>query len=332
MVKTTIENSKYAASLLLIEGNYEYFKILDNNLADVMNKNITAEEAAKRIEAELEQDHQRDRPGPPDPDLAQGRRERHLSRQVLSRDVSAPIRGATGPQRLSRPGSPVPMAETQHRASQIPTRRMPTRRSGAAPLRAVARLRARVPPHPVPARRGAVRPDHPGALRPDDLDQPAEVARQPSVRDGPLRRPRELRGSAHQRSVLAGARAHLLFRRRRRRARAGRRLRAGDARVEVHAIAEALYHHLPGADDDRADRRRLQLLHDLYRQRAAQPDPGPVPGAVRHRPAHPLAVASDRRAVGDHHRRHLAVDVPDLPDLPVRLRGACRVSSSTRPA
>ena len=51
MVKTTIENSKFASSLLLIEGNYEYFKILDTNLADVMNKNITAEEAAKRIEA-----------------------------------------------------------------------------------------------------------------------------------------------------------------------------------------------------------------------------------------------------------------------------------------
>jgi multiple sugar transport system substrate-binding protein len=50
MVKTTIENSQHAASLLLIEGNYEYFKILDNNLADVMNKNITAEVAAKRIE------------------------------------------------------------------------------------------------------------------------------------------------------------------------------------------------------------------------------------------------------------------------------------------
>jgi hypothetical protein len=50
-VKTTIENANYAASLLLIEGNYEYFKILDNNLADVMNKNITAEEAARRIEA-----------------------------------------------------------------------------------------------------------------------------------------------------------------------------------------------------------------------------------------------------------------------------------------
>lgn len=51
MVKTTIENSKYAASLLLIEGNYEYFNILDKNLADVMNKNISVEEAAKRIEA-----------------------------------------------------------------------------------------------------------------------------------------------------------------------------------------------------------------------------------------------------------------------------------------
>jgi len=51
IVRTTLENSKYAASLLLIEGNYEYFKILDVNLADVMNKNITAEEAAKRIEA-----------------------------------------------------------------------------------------------------------------------------------------------------------------------------------------------------------------------------------------------------------------------------------------
>lgn len=51
MVNVTIENSKYAASLLMLEGNYEYFKILDNNLADVMNKNITVEEAAKRIEA-----------------------------------------------------------------------------------------------------------------------------------------------------------------------------------------------------------------------------------------------------------------------------------------
>jgi multiple sugar transport system substrate-binding protein len=51
MVKTTLENTKYAASLLMLEGNYEYFKILDNNLADVMNKNITPEEAARRIEA-----------------------------------------------------------------------------------------------------------------------------------------------------------------------------------------------------------------------------------------------------------------------------------------
>ena len=47
---TTMENSNYAVSLLLIEGNYEYFKILDNNLADVMNGNIKPAEAAKRIE------------------------------------------------------------------------------------------------------------------------------------------------------------------------------------------------------------------------------------------------------------------------------------------
>lgn len=49
-LKTTMENAQYTTSLLFIEGHYEYMKILDNNLADVMNKNITAEEAAKRIE------------------------------------------------------------------------------------------------------------------------------------------------------------------------------------------------------------------------------------------------------------------------------------------
>lgn len=50
-VDVTMENSNYAVSLLLIEGNYEYFKILDNNLADVMNGNIKPDEAAKRIAA-----------------------------------------------------------------------------------------------------------------------------------------------------------------------------------------------------------------------------------------------------------------------------------------
>lgn len=49
-VETTLENTKYVVSLLMIEGNYEYFKILDNNLADVMNGNIKPDEAAKRIE------------------------------------------------------------------------------------------------------------------------------------------------------------------------------------------------------------------------------------------------------------------------------------------
>jgi flagellar hook-basal body complex protein FliE len=46
-----MENSKYATSLLMLEGNYEYFNVLDKNLADVMNNNASAEEAAKRIEA-----------------------------------------------------------------------------------------------------------------------------------------------------------------------------------------------------------------------------------------------------------------------------------------
>jgi multiple sugar transport system substrate-binding protein len=47
---TTMENSKYATSLLMLEGNYEYFNVLDKNLADVMNGNVSAEDAAKRIE------------------------------------------------------------------------------------------------------------------------------------------------------------------------------------------------------------------------------------------------------------------------------------------
>jgi multiple sugar transport system substrate-binding protein len=50
-LKTTMENAKYTTSLLFIEGHYEYMKILDNNLADVMNNNITAEQAAANIEA-----------------------------------------------------------------------------------------------------------------------------------------------------------------------------------------------------------------------------------------------------------------------------------------
>ena len=49
-LETTLKNAQYTTSLLYIEGHYEYMKILDNNLADVMNGNISAEEAAKRIE------------------------------------------------------------------------------------------------------------------------------------------------------------------------------------------------------------------------------------------------------------------------------------------
>ena len=214
MVKTTIENSKYAASLLLIEGNYEYFKILDNNLADVMNKNITAEEAAKRIEVELEQDHQRDRPRSPDPDLAQGRRERHLPRQVLS---------SRSPQPRSEPGR-----RRQHRGCAVAASTLARWREAehrCAACSASTSVEAR--PAPAERRRRLARwlaservfrlipfllvealfvLDHPGPVRPDDLDQPAEVARQPSVRDGPLLRPRELRGGA-RRTISSGWRS-----------------------------------------------------------------------------------------------------------------------------
>lgn len=50
MVETTIENAKYAVSLPMIEGNYEYYNVLDKNLALVMQGNMSAEEAAKNIE------------------------------------------------------------------------------------------------------------------------------------------------------------------------------------------------------------------------------------------------------------------------------------------
>jgi multiple sugar transport system substrate-binding protein len=48
-LETTMENTKYAMSLLMIPGNEEYFNVLDQNLALVMQGNIAAEEAAKRI-------------------------------------------------------------------------------------------------------------------------------------------------------------------------------------------------------------------------------------------------------------------------------------------
>jgi multiple sugar transport system substrate-binding protein len=49
-LEQTMENAQYTTSLLYVEGHYEYMKILDNNLADVMNGNIAAEKAAANIE------------------------------------------------------------------------------------------------------------------------------------------------------------------------------------------------------------------------------------------------------------------------------------------
>jgi multiple sugar transport system substrate-binding protein len=49
-VEVTLENTKYATSLLMLPGNEEYFNVMDKNLALVMQGNMTAEEAAKKIE------------------------------------------------------------------------------------------------------------------------------------------------------------------------------------------------------------------------------------------------------------------------------------------
>lgn len=49
-LETTMANAKHAISLLMLEGNEEYFNVLDKNLALVMQGNATAEDAAKRIE------------------------------------------------------------------------------------------------------------------------------------------------------------------------------------------------------------------------------------------------------------------------------------------
>jgi multiple sugar transport system substrate-binding protein len=51
-VEATLENTKYATSLLMLPGNEEYFNVLDKNLALVMQGNLSAEEAARQIEAD----------------------------------------------------------------------------------------------------------------------------------------------------------------------------------------------------------------------------------------------------------------------------------------
>jgi multiple sugar transport system substrate-binding protein len=49
-LETTMENTKYATSLLMLPGNEEYFNVLDKNLALVMQGNLSAEDAARKIE------------------------------------------------------------------------------------------------------------------------------------------------------------------------------------------------------------------------------------------------------------------------------------------
>ena len=50
-VEVTLENTKYATSLLMLPGNAEYFHVLDTHLALVMQGNLSPEDAAQKIEA-----------------------------------------------------------------------------------------------------------------------------------------------------------------------------------------------------------------------------------------------------------------------------------------
>ena len=196
-----------------------------------------------------------------------------------------------------------------------------------APVRKMARFRSCVPENPVRPGRSAFLPRHPDSVRSHDLHQSAEVASEPAVRAGRLFGLRELRGGAGDGSVLVRARTDVLLQHGCGRVRALRRLHSGDAREPLHALQETLYDDIPCADDDRADRGGLQLLDDLHRQRPAQSAARAVPGARRHRTSDPLAFPSSRGAVGDHHRRRLAMDLAHLPHFPLRL---FRVARSAR--
>lgn len=50
-VEAALRNASYATSLLMLPGNSAYFQVLDTHLAQVMRGSLSAEEAAKRIEA-----------------------------------------------------------------------------------------------------------------------------------------------------------------------------------------------------------------------------------------------------------------------------------------
>lgn len=50
-LEVTMEGTKYATSLLMLPGNEEYFNVMDKNLAQVMQGNMTSIEAAQQIEA-----------------------------------------------------------------------------------------------------------------------------------------------------------------------------------------------------------------------------------------------------------------------------------------
>ena len=51
-LETTLRNARYAVAVIMLQGNFEYHNVLDKNLTQVMQGNLTAEEAAKKIAEE----------------------------------------------------------------------------------------------------------------------------------------------------------------------------------------------------------------------------------------------------------------------------------------
>ena len=74
--------------------------------------------------------------------------------------------------------------------------------------------------------------------------------------------------------------------------------------------------------DGGAGRGRLQLFDDLHRLGTPQPDSVSHHRSDGHKPPYPLALAPHRRAVGDHPRRRMAVDVAHVSDISLGLRRA----------
>ena len=155
------------------------------------------------------------------------------------------------------------------------------------------------------------------------------MARQPALRAGLFSRLPELCPRPHHRRFLVGPRANLLFRGNGGHPRVALRFSSRHAGLQAVRGQAALHHHFPDSHDGGSGRGGLQLFDDLHRLRAPQPAFGSDHRSFGREPAHPLALSPHRRAVGDHPRRRMAVDIIDVPDFSLWLRRDSRSNSPT---